>query len=485
MKKVFFLIVFSFASIILFAQNVGIGTLLPKARLHVTDSSVVFSATGSVLALPGNPPLSGAGRRMMWYPDKAAFRVGYVSGNIWDKDSIGNYSFAAGVDSKAKGDYSTAMGLGSNATGFVSTALGYLSTASGAYSTALGRGTASGTYTTAIGIGSISSGTYTTAIGNFSSALGDFSTALGRGTASGNYSTGIGYSSIASGLYSTAIGHTSTASGNYSTAIGHTSISSGLYSTAIGIEATASGDYSTTFGSNTIASGISSSAFGNLTIASGNNSTTFGSQTTASGDYSTAFGKSTSANGYYSTAMGYKTTASGYASLVIGLYNDSISSRETSIAANTPLFVVGNGTSDTTRNNAFVVRNNGRVGINTNDCFTNLDINGDLSLREYAKFIYDSITNDMFIGNFSFVNIDNPTTSFTITGVLGGTDGKILTIVNTSGQNMTIANLKLSSDSQNRINTLTGADIVTIGNGSVTLQYSIAHNRWMVIAFRT
>ena len=67
------------------AQNVGIGTTQPKARLHVTDSSVVFSAIGLALANPRNPPISGDGRRMMWYADKGAFRVGYASGNSWDK----------------------------------------------------------------------------------------------------------------------------------------------------------------------------------------------------------------------------------------------------------------------------------------------------------------------------------------------------------------------------------------------------------------
>ena len=57
------------------AQNVGIGTLSPVARLHVADSSVVFTAIGDIPATPGNVPVSGAGRRMMWYPDKAAFRA--------------------------------------------------------------------------------------------------------------------------------------------------------------------------------------------------------------------------------------------------------------------------------------------------------------------------------------------------------------------------------------------------------------------------
>ena len=42
------------------AQNVGIGTATPLARLHVTDSSVLFSAAGGIPATPHAPPISSA-----------------------------------------------------------------------------------------------------------------------------------------------------------------------------------------------------------------------------------------------------------------------------------------------------------------------------------------------------------------------------------------------------------------------------------------
>lgn len=60
--------------------NVPKWTLTPKAGLHVADSSVLFSATGDVAISPSGIPATGPGRRMMWYADKAAFRVGYVGG---------------------------------------------------------------------------------------------------------------------------------------------------------------------------------------------------------------------------------------------------------------------------------------------------------------------------------------------------------------------------------------------------------------------
>ena len=123
------------------AQNVGIGTTGPLARLHVTDCSVLFSATGGIPSGIGNPPISGNGRRLLGNADKSAFRAGYVGGTNWDKDSTGLYSFSTGFDNKAKGNASTALGYGTTADGFSSTASGLGTAARGYASTAQGIGT--------------------------------------------------------------------------------------------------------------------------------------------------------------------------------------------------------------------------------------------------------------------------------------------------------------------------------------------------------
>lgn len=139
MKKILPLFICLLLSYHAFAQNVGVGTASPVARLHVADSSVLFGAAGDVNFIsPGNPPISGAGRRMMWYPDKAAFRIGYVDGNQWDKSNIGFYSFATGSGNMANGGFSTAMGGGTTASGAYSTTSNYMTTASGFGSTAFG-----------------------------------------------------------------------------------------------------------------------------------------------------------------------------------------------------------------------------------------------------------------------------------------------------------------------------------------------------------
>lgn len=167
MKRTYILALILFTAVTGFSQNVGIGTVSPKARLHVSDSSVVFSATGLALVVPGNTPVIGTGRRLMWFADKAAFRAGYASGTEWDKASVGYYSFASGYGVTASGDYSTSTGLNNIASGMASTAIGYNAQATKDFSRAFG--------TVAFATGNSAM-----AIGNQSFASGDFSVTLGN-----------------------------------------------------------------------------------------------------------------------------------------------------------------------------------------------------------------------------------------------------------------------------------------------------------------
>ena len=118
--------------------NVGIGTSTPTARLQVVDSSVVFSDAGDIPLSPHDVPVSGTGRRMLWYPDLAAFRVGYAFQDCWDRSKIGGYSFASGYGTIASGWQSTAMGALATASGNGSFAFGHEITASGSGSFAMG-----------------------------------------------------------------------------------------------------------------------------------------------------------------------------------------------------------------------------------------------------------------------------------------------------------------------------------------------------------
>jgi len=147
---------------------------------------------------------TGPGARMVWYPRKAAFRVGQAF-DQWDDASIGNYSVAMGNRTTASGLGSTAIGGSTTASGGSSTAMGDFTTASGEASTAMGYHTTAG-------------GERSTAIGSITTASGYSSTAMGQQT------TASGYISTALGQQTTASGSNSTAMGSYASTNGHTGV---------------------------------------------------------------------------------------------------------------------------------------------------------------------------------------------------------------------------------------------------------------------
>ncbi|MEL6592139.1 MAG: hypothetical protein AAFQ68_18735, partial [Bacteroidota bacterium] len=153
--------------------GLGVG-ISPKTELHVGNDRRVLFGTDTL----------GPGDKLMWLPDLHAFRVGTVStgaaSTYWNRDSIGLYSFASGLNTRAQGYGSTAMGRDTEATSSYAFASGYFTNADGTYSTAMGFN---------------------------SDALGLGSTALGYSTdATGNYSTTLGFNTRAQSIYSTAIG---------------------------------------------------------------------------------------------------------------------------------------------------------------------------------------------------------------------------------------------------------------------------------------
>jgi hypothetical protein len=202
---------------------------------------------------PGNPPVSGAGTRMMWYPDKAAFRAGRVQGSQWD---IGN----------------------------------------------------------------------------------------------------IGY-------FSNAWGYNTTTSGTRATAWGDNTIASGADATAWGWNTTASGSQATAWGWNTTASGLKATTWGTATMASELDATAWGWLTTASESGATAWGYGTTASGSRATAWGFSTTAPSFAETVMGRFNTLYTPNGTTVwNSNDRLFVIGNGSSESNRANAFTVLKNGKIG---------------------------------------------------------------------------------------------------------------------------
>ena len=241
-----------------------------------------------------------------------------------------------------------------------------------------------------VGENSFASGYESKAIGKYSQALGY------KTTARGNYSTAIGYECVAHATNATSIGWQNNANGAGSMAIGTWATTYQPYSLAIGMGAIASGMYSTSLGAWASSNNDNSLAIGAFSVASADFAMAIGNSATASGDNSYSFGSNTNSTGLLSTSMGLNTTSQSYASMVVGRYNIISGNLITWVPAD-PLFVVGNGSSSTSRSNALTILKNGQIGLQTVTAPTyalelpNNATNGIGRARAYAWETYSDI----------------------------------------------------------------------------------------------
>lgn len=179
---------------------------IPSTNAGSSDSLLLEGSVDSTAAVPKE----GAGTRMMWYPESAAFRAGWVSGDQWDAANIGTGSAAFGSGTIASGFTATAIGDRTKASGNYSFAAGTLAEATGIVSVSMGNATkSSGAYSAALGLWSEASGSVAFATGRAAKARGAYSAALG------NLSMATGESSLAIGLVTQANSIASFSAGAY------------------------------------------------------------------------------------------------------------------------------------------------------------------------------------------------------------------------------------------------------------------------------
>lgn len=249
----------------------------------------------------------------------------------------------------AEGCYSKALGRGSHAEG-IETIAEHAAHSEGQ------RTYAKGVFSHAEGYETVAELDAAHAEGNKTKATGQYSHAEGSGTkatAAASHSEGTGTESSqmaahAEGDTTKALGHASHTEGVNTQAIGHSSH-------AEGYETKATEQSSHSEGHATIASGVASHAEGiEGTKASGQASHAEGRFTKAEGNYSHSEGNKTEAKHTSSHTSGTWTISGRESQTVVGKYNE--------IDADA-LFVVGNGTSDTNRSNAFCVYEDNSVKI--------------------------------------------------------------------------------------------------------------------------
>lgn len=228
-----------------------------------------------------------------------------------------------------------------------------------------------------IGAGSHSDGYDTIATSFGASSEGYNTVAGGKYSHVEGNSTKAGYAGHAQNLETEATGIAAHSQGTRTKATGRQSDANGL-------ETIASGDNATSNGYRTTASGSNSDAGGFNTEAAGAMAVTRGLKTKATGDRDVAIGNETEASGKDSFAAGWKTRATRWLQAVFGSAN-----------AEDPdaLFIVGNGSDDDDRKNAFVVKSDGSARLARSSTAANAVVTYGQMMDYVQKMIDSAITN--------------------------------------------------------------------------------------------
>jgi hypothetical protein len=277
-----------------------------------------------------------------------------ASDEQWEFEyDLNNSSFTAaewatiqsGLTAGDKAKYDGYESLINSKPGLVETTSGNVGEIFNSYS-GEGKNTASGNYSHAEGKNTTASGDFSHAEGHSSTATGLFAHAEGSSHADGYYAHAEGTSSTASGSYSHSEGESTTASNSSSHA-------EGFYTTASGVQAHAEGNTTTAYGAQSHAEGLITQAMGPYSHAEGHYSIAGNPAAHAEGTFAIASGENSHAEGSYTTAQRKSQHVEGEYNV---LDTDGTSSTRGRFA-----HIIGNGTADDARSNAYAIDWSGKI----------------------------------------------------------------------------------------------------------------------------
>ncbi|MEM9884557.1 MAG: tail fiber domain-containing protein [Bacteroidota bacterium] len=292
----------------------------------------------------------------------------YISGTSVGDEILGfffdveNQAVGGGVDQNnawsMAGERAVLFGYGSSASDYGS-AIGYFAKAKHESSIAIGRE-------------SLADTSLTIAIGDEAQAKGVQSIALGNNTQVLNKrSIGLGIDNYIEAEEGVAIGIANDVRGEDNNALGR--------------QNNVTGERSTVLGRNNNASGNDNFVLGYSNATSGDDNFVLGYSNSTFGDRTTLLGYDNRANGDQSSTLGIGLDTDVYRMTAVGSYNTSSSGNSNSWFFADPLFVVGNGTSNTARSNALTILKSGKVGIGNDNPTEALVVNGDVQIGSTEK----------------------------------------------------------------------------------------------------
>lgn len=113
-----------------------------------------------------------------------------------------------------------------------------------------------------------------------------------------------------------------------------------------------------------------------------------------------------------------------------------------------------------------------------------LDVSGDVAMRTGALSAANGSNNDLSIGKTATFRISGPTAAFSITGISGGYDGRMIILYNSTDFVLTLKHDDVLSTDINRIYCSSNTSIDINKKGCATLLYSSADSRWIVVSTR-
>jgi trimeric autotransporter adhesin len=280
---------------------------------------------------------------------------------------------------------------------------------------------------------------------------------------------------------------TSPGSSAQSEQFGLGAVASGIQSTAVGSGPTASGLGSTAVGRSAAATASITFAGGNSAVASAQAASAVGAGSSASGTNATAVGANSTANATGAGAFGYAAISGFTNATAIGTLASNTAPNQIMLGAPGISTVVQN---NLTVQGAAAVSGNltvsGVASKITFDNTNNFPAGSDIAFGRYAiSSLATGGNSGVLVGTNVFVEVSGPSGAFTINGIAGGRDGKVLVIYNGTGQDCTFANQSgIDPAPANRIICMTGADESTTGNGAATLIYSGSASRWLLISLK-
>lgn len=310
-----------------------------------------------------------------------------VQGAIRGGHLIAVESEVVGVNSIAVGHNVVASGSGSQAFGYANKSLysyaftaGLENTNNSGGSFIAGRlNTMEGGLANAIIGGSnndVTSTTYSTIAGGYNNKIKATQSFIGGGSGNEIAATAGANNSIFGGANKILAGGNNFVVGSLNTVNPADAGLSSIENFLAGTSNSSTGQGNFLGGHGNTAGGIRNMIFGDVNTITGRSSIVTGARNIVSGQFTSVFGYQNEVSADYSTVFGFNNKNTATQNFVIGRWNGGL------IGSVTPLFEIGNGSSDAARKNALTVYKDGKVNVDqlkgTGNAYACIDENGTL-----------------------------------------------------------------------------------------------------------